>query len=81
MAQMGIACPASHLNVLHSMAVVLYLHEGGFRSFLTFQTDLQIVYAFLYECDILISEIKLGGDQYGEIHSLREAFQEGKAQD
>ena len=30
MAQMGIACPASHLNALHSVAVVLDLHDGGF---------------------------------------------------
>ena len=29
----------------------------------------------------IVSEIKLGGNQYGEIHSLREAFQEGKTQD
>ena len=29
---------------------------------------------------ILIPEIKQGGNQYGKIHSLREAFQEGKAQ-
>ena len=29
----------------------------------------------------IVSEIKLGGNQYGKIHSLREAFQEGKAQD
>ena len=43
--------------------------------------DLQIVYAFLRGYGILISEIKLGGNQYGEIHSLREAFQEGKAHD
>ena len=32
-------------------------------------------------CVILISEIKLGGNQYGEIYPLREAFQEGKAKD
>ena len=30
MAQMGIACPASHLNALHSVAVVLDLHDGRF---------------------------------------------------
>ena len=29
MSQVGIACPASHLNALHSMAVILDLHEGG----------------------------------------------------
>ena len=29
-AQMGIACPASHLNALHSVAVVLDLHDGRF---------------------------------------------------
>ena len=29
----------------------------------------------------IVSEIKLGGNQYGKIHSLREAFQEGKAKD
>ena len=30
MAQMGIACPASHLNALHSVAVVLDLHDRRF---------------------------------------------------
>ena len=36
---------------------------------------------FRHICGILISETKQGGNQYGEIHPLREAFQEGKAQD
>lgn len=30
MAQMGIACPASYLNALHPVAVVLDLHDGRF---------------------------------------------------
>ena len=30
MSQVGIACPASHLNALHSVAVVLNLHDGRF---------------------------------------------------
>ena len=30
---------------------------------------------------MLSPETLSGGNQYGEIHSLREAFQEGKAQD
>ena len=30
---------------------------------------------------MLSPETISGGNQYGEIHSLREAFQEGKAQD
>ena len=29
-AQMGIACPASHLNSLHPMAIILDLNDGGF---------------------------------------------------
>lgn len=32
------------------------------------------------QCNILYHKIK-GGAKYGEIHSLREAFQEGKAED
>ena len=30
MAQMGIACPASYLNALHSMAIILDLNDGWF---------------------------------------------------
>ena len=30
MAQMGIARPASYLNALHSMAIILDLNDGGF---------------------------------------------------
>ena len=51
--------------------------------FFYYTMDVTIYNPFIHSvrsCGILISETK-GGNQYGEIHSLREAFQEGKAQD